>query len=99
MKPLVAILALLLISAQADDAWAVAAVVPSAPLADDGDDYLPAQRQSGGGQSSPRQEPVFPGLKPQTAGSSPARGGLTRGGRRAAPAAPPLLYLLMSLQI
>src|SRR5262245_25165482 len=38
-------LLLLLISAQLDDAWAAALASPSAPIAEDNDEYLPAQRR------------------------------------------------------
>jgi hypothetical protein len=99
MKWIAYFLILLVISAQVDDYWAVAAVLPSAPLADDNDEYLPAQRQLRGEQSSSRQTPVFDAVKPRTADfpvvprSVPSEWNLTP------PFAPPPLYVFMSLQI
>jgi hypothetical protein len=102
MKWLAYFLILLLISAQVDDAWTAAPVLPSAPLADDNDDndeYVPAQRQPWGEQSSSRQKPVFDAVKPRTADfpfgprSVPSEWNLTT------PSAPPPLYVFMSLQI
>jgi hypothetical protein len=99
MKRLAYLLVLLLISAQAEDAWAVAPVLPSAPLTDDNDEYLPAQRQLQGAASSSRQAPAFNGLKPRTADFSSARSGVPSEWNLTTPFGPPPLYVFMSLQI
>jgi hypothetical protein len=99
MKRLSYLLILLLLSAQVDDAWAVSPNLPSAPLADDNDEYLPAQRRAQGEQSSSRQKPVFAGRKPQTADCSPVRRGVPPEWSLTAPFAPPPLYVFMSLQL
>jgi hypothetical protein len=97
MKRLTYFLVFLLISAQVDDAWAVAPDLPSAPVADDNDEYLPAQRQLRDEQSSD-QETTFVGIEPRSADFLP--------GRRArfewnltTPFTPRPLYVFMSLQI
>ena len=91
-------LILCLFSAQVDDAWAVAPVLPSAPLSDDDDEYLPAKRQVRDEQSS-GQEPVFVGFKPQTANFPLGRRGLPLEWNLTTPFTPPPLYVFMSLQI
>jgi hypothetical protein len=99
MKRFAYFLVLLLFSAQVDDAWAVAPVLPSAPFADDNDEYLPAQRRSGEEKSASVQEPMFVGLKSPTADIPIARSGAPSDGNLTAPFTPPPLYLFMSLQI
>src|SRR5262245_61881809 len=98
MNRLVYLLILLLISAQVDDAWAVALDLPAVPLAAEDDEYLPAQWRPQGEQSSSRQKPVFDGLKPQTADFSLARRGVPSGWNLTTPFTPPPLYVFKSLQ-
>src|SRR5438067_13341125 len=99
MKRLAYLLVLLLLSAQADDAWAVAPVLSSAPLSDENDEYLPAQRQLQGATPASPQTPAFNGLKPRTADFSPVRSGVPSKWNLTTPVGPPPLYVLMSLQI
>jgi hypothetical protein len=99
MKRLAYLLVLLLISAQAEDAWAVASVLPSAPLSEENDEYLPAQRQLQGAASASRQAPAFNGLTPRTADFSPVRSGVPSEWNLTTPFGPPSLYVFMSLQI
>ena len=99
MKWLAYLLVLLLISAQAEDAWAVTPVLPFAPLSDENDEYLPAQRQVQGAASSSCQPPAFNGLKPRTAYFSPVRSGVPSEWNLTTPFGPPPLYVFMSLQI
>jgi hypothetical protein len=90
---------LLLTLAQLDDTWAVAPAFPSAPLADDNDEYLPAQRRSREEESTSGQEPVVVGLKPQTADFPLVRKGVSFEWVLTTPLPPPQLYVFMSLQI
>jgi len=89
----------LLIWAQVDDFWAAARVLPSAPLAGDDDEYLPAQRRPQQQECSPHQKPVFVGLKPQTADLPLVRKGVPAEWNLTTPFTPPPLNVLMSLQI
>jgi hypothetical protein len=98
MKRLAYLLVLLLISAQVEDAWAVAPVLPSALLSDENDEYLPAQHQLQGAASASRRTPAFNGLKAQTADFSPFRSGVPSEWNLTTPLAPPSLYVFMSLQ-
>jgi hypothetical protein len=99
MKRLPYILILLLISAQFDDAWALTPGVPSAPLAedDDNDEYIPAHQRTQDEEPSPRQQPVFDGLKPCPPDFSVVRRGVPSEWNLAVPS-PPALYVFMSLQ-
>src|SRR5262245_8891908 len=99
MKWYAYLLVLLLISAQADDALAAAPVLPSAPLADDNDNYLPAQRRPQEEQSATRQRPIFFRMKPVTGNSSVVRRGVPSELDQTVPFTPPPLYVFMSLQI
>jgi hypothetical protein len=99
MKWLTFLLILLLISAQIDDVWAVVLDLPSAPLDDDNDEYLPAPRQLRGDQSSSRQQPVLGALKPRTADFPLAPGSVPSERNLTTPVAPPILYVFMSMQI
>jgi hypothetical protein len=99
MNRLAYLLVLLLISAQVDDAWAVAPALPSAPLSDESDQYLPAQRQLQGAASAARQPPAFSGLKPRTADFTSVRSGVPSEWNLTTPFGPLPLYVLMSLQI
>ena len=98
MKRLSYPLIFLLMSAQVDDTWA-SVVLPSAPLAADNDEYLPAQRPPRGEQPSSRAKLVFDVVRPWMVpfplvpGSGPAECNLTT------PFTPPPLYVFMSLQI
>jgi hypothetical protein len=99
MRRLAYLLTLLLISAQVDDAWAVAPVLPSAPLADDGDEYLATQRRPREEQSPSGRGPVWIDLRPLTADLSVVRRGVPPEWDLTAPFTPPPLYVFMSLQI
>jgi hypothetical protein len=99
MNRLVYILILLLLSAQVDDAWAVAPDLPSASLADDNDEYLPARRQVRAEPFSAGQGPLFVGLKSQPVDCSPVRRGVSSEWHLLTPFAPPALYVFMSLQL
>jgi hypothetical protein len=93
------LLVLLVIWAQVDDFWAAPLVSPSAPVAvDDDDEYLPSQRRLYE-ECSPRQEPVFAGLKPHTADFPLVRRGVSSEWDLTAPFTPPPLYAFLSLQI
>jgi hypothetical protein len=98
MKRFAYFLVLLLISAQVDDCWAAAPVLPSAPLADD-DEYLSSRQRPQEEESSPYQKPVFAGLKAQTADLPLVRRGVPSERNLTTPFTPPPLYVFMSLQI
>jgi hypothetical protein len=93
------LLALLLISAQVDDAWTGASVLPSAPLADDNDEYLPAQRQPLQTRLSPGQWPRFAFPTTQAADCSVVRRCVPFAWDLTTPFTPRPLYVFMSLQI
>jgi hypothetical protein len=99
MKWLAYLLILLLISAQVEDTWAVAPVLPPAPLADDNDEYLPAQQRPRGELSSFRQKPLFDAVKPRAADFPYVPRRVPSEWNLATPFAPPPLYVFMSLQI
>ena len=99
MKRLAYLLILLVISAQVDDAWAVDPVLPSASLAEDNDEYLPARRRPGEELSFSRQEQALDRLPPQTANFSALRRSLPTEWDLTAPFAPSPLYVFMSLQM
>jgi hypothetical protein len=99
MKRLAYFLFLLLIWAQVDDFCASAPVLPSAPLASDDDEYLPAQRRPQKKASSSDQKPMFAALKAQTADCPPVRRGVPSAWNLTTPSALPSLYVFMSLQI
>ena len=99
MNRLAYLLILLLISALVDDFWAAAPVLPSAPLADDDDEYLPPQRRPQEGECPPHQKPAFVGLQPQTTDFSLVRRGLPSEWNLTTPFTPPPLYVFTSLQI
>jgi hypothetical protein len=92
-------LVLLLIWAQVDDYWAAAPVLPSAPLADEDDEYLPSQWRPQEEECAPQQEPGFVGLKPQTADLPLVRRGVPSEWNLTTPFTPPPLYVFMSMQI
>ena len=99
MKRLAYLLILLLIAGQADVAWAIVPLSPSAPLADDGDDeYLPAQRHPQGERPSSRREPQS-AAKLCTADFAFVPRGVPCRRTLTAPFAPSPLYVFMSLQI
>jgi hypothetical protein len=99
MNRLVYLLILLLSSVPVNDAWAVAPDLPSAPLADDNDEYLPLRRQVRDERSSSGQGPMFVGLKSQTADFAVVRRGVPSKWNLTTPCTPPPLYVFMSLQI
>jgi hypothetical protein len=101
MKRFAYLLILLLLSAQVDDAWAVPPVLPSAPLVDDNDEYLPAQRRPWEEKSASGQGQMFATrLKSLTADFPPVqRGVVPFEWNLTTPFTPPLLYVFMSLQI
>ena len=90
---------LLLISAQFDDAWAAAPASPSAPLADDKDEYLPAQRRPQEEQIALSQWSPSGWLKAQPADSSVVQRRLPSGSNPATPFTPQPLYAFMFLRI
>jgi hypothetical protein len=93
------LLILLMISAQVGDVWAVDPDMPSAPVADDNDEYLPAKRQRREEESASDQGPMFVGLKSPTADFPLVRRGVPFDRNLTTPFTPPPLYVLMSLQI
>jgi hypothetical protein len=97
MKRLAYLWVLLLISAQVDDTWATAPVLPSAPLAED--EFLPSQPRSQVEESSPHQKPVVVGFKSPIADFPLDRRGVLTGCTLTTPFAPPPLYVFMSLRI
>ena len=100
MSRLAYFLILLLLSAQVDDAWAVAPVLPSSPVDDDDDDeYLPSQRRRLEEESVPDKKPAFDGLKTQTADFPVVRRGVSSEWTLTTPFTLPPLYVFMSLQI
>jgi hypothetical protein len=99
MKRLSYLLILTLLLAQVDDAWAVANVLPSSPLPDDSQEYLPSQQPTQREESTPRQYPLFTDSKQQTANSSFVKRCVPGKWNLVATFAPPPLYKFMSLQI
>jgi hypothetical protein len=100
MKRFAYLLILLLVSAQAGDALALTAapISPSSSLADDNDEYLPAQRRPREEESISDHGPTFVTLNPPTANLPPAQRGVSFGWDLTAPFTPPSLYVFMSLQ-
>jgi hypothetical protein len=98
MNRLACFLIFLLSSAQIDNYWAAAPVLPSAALADD-DDYVPPQQRPRQEEHSSHQKLVFVGLKPQTADLPLVRSGVPSEWNLTAPFTPPPLYVFTSLQI
>jgi hypothetical protein len=99
MNRLVYLLILLVISALVDDFWAAAPALPSAPLADDDDEYLPSQRRPQEDECPPHHQPVFVGLQPRTADFPLARRRVPSERNLTTPFTPSPLYVLTSLQI
>ena len=98
MKPLACFLILLLVSAPVDDALVAAPVLPSAPVADDTDEYLPAQARTRGEPSSRMQAVAdAPNLPAADIHFDPK--GSPAGWTLTTPFAPSPLYVFMSLQI
>jgi hypothetical protein len=93
------LLILLLISAQLDDTWAAAPGSPSAPIAEENDEYLPAQQRPQEEQIALGQEVPFAGLKTQPADSPVAQKRLSSGSNPATPFTPQPLFAFMSLRI
>jgi hypothetical protein len=99
MTRLTYLLILLLLSAQVDDAWTVDPALPSASLADDNDEYLPAPRRPRDELSASAQGPMFVGLKPPPTNACSVPAGVRSEWNVTAPFTPPPLYVFMSLQI
>src|SRR5947209_2069775 len=98
MKPLSCLLVLVLILAQVDDALAIAAVLPSAPLPDDSDEYLPAQPAVQEQEASRDHRPAFAfGVLPRDSSRRLVNGLWSQGKVISRSVCP--LYALMSLQI
>jgi hypothetical protein len=99
MRRLPYFLLFLLTSALVDDAWAIALALPSPSLAEENDEYLPAQRPCAAVQLSSHQRPVLVSLKLQTVDCSIALSTVPTDWNLAFPSAHRSLYVLMSLQI
>jgi hypothetical protein len=99
MKRLSYLLILILLLVQLDDSWAIAHILPTGPLPEDSQEYLPSQLQSKGNESSSCQSPLFKILDQQTTGFSFVQRCVPCELIQVAPFAPPPLYVLMSLQI
>ena len=84
---------------QVDDVLAIAFVLPSVPVADEDDDYLPAQRRSHEEESVVHKGPAFVRLKPRTADVPPVRSSVPFGWSLTTPFTSSPLYAFMSLQI
>jgi hypothetical protein len=97
MKQLAYLGALLLISAQIDDTWAITPVSPSSPLAEE--EFLPSHPRSQVEESSPHQKPIVVGFESPTVDFPFVRWGVPAGCSLTTPLAPPPLYVFMSLQI
>jgi hypothetical protein len=93
------LLILLLLSAQVDDAWIADPALPSVSLADDNDEYLPAQRRPREELSTSAQGPMFVGLKPPPTDACSVPTGVRSEWNLTTPFTPPPLYVFMSLQI
>jgi hypothetical protein len=98
MKRFAYLLILLVLSAQVDDAWAVAPDLPSAPFADDNDEFLPAQRWVRDEMYSAPQS-VLSTIKLHIASFPLVRRGISFEWALTTPFTPPALYAFMSLQI
>jgi hypothetical protein len=100
MRRLAYFLILLLLSAQVDDAFAVAPVLPSAPVAGDDDgEYLPSKPRRLEQESLPDKEPAFDGLKAETADFPLVRRGVPSERNLTTPFTPAPLYVFMSLRL
>jgi hypothetical protein len=99
MKQLAYILMLLLLSAQVEDAWVAALELPSDSLADDSDEYLPAQRQPRHEQSGFKVQADKYQTLIQAIDFSVIRMGVPPEWNLTKPFTPPPLYVFMSLQI
>src|SRR5262249_2315133 len=99
MKRLSYLLVLLLISAQVDDSWAVAAVLAAAPRADGNDEYLPAQQRPQEQRPSSCPQPVFEAVKLPHADFSFVPRGAPSEWNLTTACGPAPLYVFMSLQI
>ncbi len=99
MNRLSYLLILMMISAQVEDAWADAPVLPSAPLADD-DEYLSSQRRrEEEEESSAHRKSDFVGLETRTAAILLVRKGVPSERNLKRAFTPPPLHVFMSLQI
>jgi hypothetical protein len=98
MNRLAYLLILLLITAQVDNYWPGAPLVPSAPQADD-DEYLPLPQRPKQQECSPHQKPVFAGREAQAPDLPLVRTGVPSGQSLTTPFAPSPLYVFMSFQL
>jgi hypothetical protein len=99
MKRLSYLLILILLLVQLDDSWAIAHIMPTGPLPDDSQEYLPSQPPTRGVESSSCQSPLFTDLKPQTANFLFVPGCFSCQWIVVAAFATSPLYIFMSLQI
>jgi hypothetical protein len=65
MKRLSYFLTLILLLVQLDDSWANALILPTGPLPEDSQEYLPSPLRTQGEVSSAYQSPLFTDLNPQ----------------------------------
>jgi hypothetical protein len=96
-QPIIHLLIALLLWAQFDDAWVSAPVLPSEPVAGDGDEYLPSERR----QSEPSVRyhlPLPAGLSKRAGDSLSIRPSPTAESKSAQAFGRSLLYVFMSLQ-
>src|SRR5437870_20552 len=98
MKTGVYFLLLLLLSAQADDVWAVAPISPSAPLADD-DEFLVPDSRPCAERSSCREKSMRSRIGPRPEVWSVVGWGMPSEWKLTSPFVHPPLYVFMSLQI
>lgn len=93
------LLILLIFCPLVDDCWAMAPVLPSAPLTDnDADEYLPSHRRMEE-DIAVHKQPALASLKTKNANGPLARKSLPSNCSLTGPFTPPLLDLFMSLQI
>ena len=99
MKRFAYFLIVLLASAIVDDAWATALALPSPSVAEENDEYLPAQRVPEAEHSAARQQPVLGESKSLAATCSPVRRAAPSGWSLTESFGDSSLYVFMSLQI
>jgi hypothetical protein len=98
MKHLSYLLILILLLVQLDDSWAIANILPTGPLPEDSQEYLPSQLRTPEERSSTSQSPVFTLLEPQSGHFSCVRRCVPCDLNLVATFSSPL-YMFMSLQI
>jgi hypothetical protein len=90
---------LLLVLAQFDSVWALAAVEPPSEVAEENDEYWLSQRRPLEVESSARKTPLFAGRKYYAPVSSIAHGPVPCDNHRGTLTGSSALYLFMSMQI